>query len=115
MNRLNGIIFYTGFNEPELLAESFRDLVSEVVIESNYNGNVTNEFLEVLTDEIHFIGLSIDTPLNELSAEQCDVLNAELSDYGIYTRPTLTELQDYNESVMLDRNTHLESFIGGVA
>ncbi|PTJ54201.1 hypothetical protein [Mammaliicoccus sciuri] len=115
MNRLNGIIFYTGFNEPELLAESFRDLVSEVVIESNYNGNVTNEFLEVLTDELHFIGLSIDTPLNELSAEQCDVLNAELSDYGIYTRPTLTELQDYNESVMLDRSRFLESFIGGVA
>lgn len=115
MNRLNGIIFYTGFNEPELLAESFRDLVSEVVIESNYNGNVTNEFLEVLTDELHFIGLSIDTPLNELSAEQCDVLNAELSDYGIYTRPTLSELQDYNESVMLDRNRYLESFIGGVA
>lgn len=115
MERLNGIVSYSGFNEPELLAESLRDLASEVVIESNYNGNVTNVFLEVLTDELHFIGLSIDTPLNELSAEQCDIINAELSAYGIYVRPTLSELQDFNESVMLDRNTYLTEYIGGVA
>lgn len=114
MKRLSGIVFYTGFNEPELLAESLCDLVSEVVIESNYNGNVTNEFLEVLTEVLHFYGLTIDTPLNELSAEHCDNINAELSDYGIYVRPTLSELQDFNESVMLDRNTYLTEHIGGV-
>lgn len=113
MKRLNGIVFYTGFSEPDLLAESFRDLVSEVVIESNYNGNVTNEFLEVLTEELHFIGLTIDTPLNELSAEQCDGINEVLPVYGIYVRPALSELQDFNESVMLDRNTYLTEYIGG--
>ena len=115
MKRLNGIVSYSGFNEPELLADSLTELIANIEIESNYQGDVTDVFTESLIDELEYNGVTVDIPIKDLTADQLDNLNAELSGYGIYIRPTISELQDFNESVMLDRNTYLTEYIGGVA
>lgn len=115
MNRLNGIVFYAGFNEPKLVAESFRELLKEATNESNYRGKVTDVFVQTLTADLEVIDMSLDTPLTELTTIECHLLNNWASSYGIFIRPSLSDLQEFNDSVGLPRNTHLESFIGGVA
>ncbi|EGQ3899197.1 hypothetical protein I0617_002667, partial [Staphylococcus pseudintermedius] len=37
---------YTGFSEPKLLADSFKELSKNLILESNYLGDITSDVLE---------------------------------------------------------------------
>ncbi|ENJ4009595.1 hypothetical protein AB1D30_002669, partial [Staphylococcus pseudintermedius] len=43
---------YTGFSEPKLLADSFKELSKKLIVESNYLGDVTNDTLEEISELI---------------------------------------------------------------
>lgn len=107
MYRLNGIITYNGFGEPKNIADSIAELIDSITIEHNYTGDATADFIELITDEVSYSGASIYMPISILTSEQLGEINEQISGYGVYICPTIEELQDFNESVCLDRNAYL--------
>lgn len=92
VNKYKGkLYFYNGFSEPKLI-----DL-KDFVIQSNYLGDVTEEFCE----ELNFYFSEVETDIQE---EQ------PFFSYGIWFKPTLKDLQNFNVRVMLEENSYLENW-----
>ena len=102
---LNGYYGYSGFNEPDLLAETFSELVDTIAIESNYLGDVTEEFKEYVADIIE--ELDGVKSVNDITGEHKEDLCGLLFDYGIYMYPTYEELAEFNLSKMLDKDDYI--------
>lgn len=84
---------YTGFSEPEEID------INDLAIQSNYLGDITDEFME------EYSYVANNYTLEEAISEQ------PLAAYGIWIEPTLEILQDKNQySYGLARNTYLENF-----
>lgn len=89
------IYIYSGFGEPEKV-ESFE----EIAVESNHLGDVTEEFQEEV--DWH---MDVDT-LEELQENQF------FAEYGVWINPTKEQLEEYNESIGLDKDEYLQDFEG---
>ena len=85
---------YNGFSKPEKIN------VNDLIIESNYLGDMTEDFLEDYNQTIKHESLE-DMQENQF-----------LFDYGIWINPTLKQLQTFNKSKMLSKNDYLENFKG---
>ena len=88
-----GLYFYTGFNAPkEIDVEDFK-------IESNYGGDVTE--------------LVIEEMLAWLSDNDSDIIENQpfFVDAGIWFKPTIEDLRDFNKSVGLKEDEYLNGFI----
>ncbi|MCQ9301375.1 hypothetical protein NQ043_09575 [Staphylococcus hyicus] len=110
--RITSIIRYDGFSEPFKIAYDLKDLYNNIEIVSNYLGDITNEFKEVLNDELKHMSINILSDFKELTENQLDELNEQLAYYNIYVMPTVIQLQDKNYySYGLARNTNLEKYI----
>lgn len=82
--------FYNGFEAPQEI-----DL-KDVTFESNYLGDVTEEFTE---------------EHNEWKAEEDRLYNEMMGVYNIWRNPVLGDFQEVNERVGLGKNEYLEEWI----
>lgn len=89
------LYIYAGFDVPKKL-----NSVHDLVIDSNYLGDLTDEFNEEFEVEVE------QSTLAELQENQF------FSGYGVWVNPTKEQLQDFNASVMLDENEYLQDFKG---
>lgn len=89
------LYYYSGFSEPEKI-----ESIESLFLESNYLGNVTDEFMEEY--EFHMK----DGDIADFQENQF------VASYGVWVNPTKEQLQEYNKSVMLDDNEYLQDFEG---
>lgn len=86
----NKFYSYSGFGKPQEVA------IEDLVIESNYLGDVTNDFLEVY---------------EEYKNESDEELNEHLGYYGVYRNPKKSVFQEMNTcSYGLAKNEYLEDW-----
>ncbi|EJA1928457.1 hypothetical protein MWQ86_000109 [Staphylococcus pseudintermedius] len=90
---------YTGFSEPKLLTDSFKELSKKLIVESNYLGDVTNDTLEEISELIE----NFDT-IEDMQKYGENYVN------GIWINPTYQNLKDYNLSVGLNEDDYLQNF-----
>ena len=84
--------YYNGFEEPQEI-----DL-DDMTIESNYLGDITEEFME---------------EHNEWKTEDDSLYNEMMGVYNIWRNPTLEDFQEVNERVGLWTNAYLEEWQDG--
>lgn len=89
------LYYYDGFSEPKKITN-----VDEITIESNYLGDKTDEFMEEYNIEVN------QSSLEELQENQF------FATYNIWVNPTKEQLQEFNKSLLLDENEHLQNFKG---
>lgn len=82
--------FYNGFEPPKEI-----DL-NDLVLNHNYKGEVTNEFLE---------------EHEEWKKENDRDYNANMFEYRIFRNPKIEEFQEANEYFRLDKNCYLDDFL----
>ena len=93
VNKYQGkLYFYNGFSEPKLI-----DL-KDFAINSNYQGDVTDELKEELFEYL--------TENDEDIQEEQPFFN-----YGIWFMPTLKNLQEFNLKVGLNKDDYLEKMV----
>lgn len=90
---------YSGFGEPQLLAVGLDELTKNLVVMSNYLGDVTEDTLEEIKDCIDYF----DTV--EAMQEHGDNYAG-----GVWINPTYKNLSDYNLTVGLDEDSYLKYF-----
>ncbi|XWX32565.1 hypothetical protein LCFBJUUZ_CDS0106 [Staphylococcus phage PG-2021_76] len=90
---------YSGFAEPQLLAVGLDNLIKDLVVESNYLGDVTEDTVEELTD-----WLDIFDTIEEMQEHD------ENHVAGIWINPTYKNLSNYNLTVGLDEESYLKNF-----
>lgn len=86
------LYFYNGMQAPEKID------VNDVKIDSNYLGDVTDKFISEYHEMLDHYTLK----------EMTD--NQPLYEYNVFINPTKQQLQEYNRSVLLDKNQYLEDF-----
>lgn len=102
MKQLNGFYYYNGFTEPEHLADTVAELLESVTVNHEYIGasaDISDFFIEALTEEAEELGVDMSDPLTDEAAED---IAGFLYDYGIWINPTYAELADFNRSKCLD-------------
>lgn len=89
------LYYYSGFEEPKEI-----DL-NDIVVTSNYLGDVTEDFLELYNEVLE------DYTLEDAQENQ------PLYDYRIWVNPTLKQLQEQNQYPYgIPKDTYLEKFEG---
>lgn len=87
------VVFYNGFSEPEEID------ITDTEFTTNYLGDITDIILEAFNEVIEMFTQT------QLEQEQ------PLADNGIWINPTLEQLQQFNESVLLSPDDYLENYI----
>ena len=86
------LYFYNGMQAPEKID------VDDLVIESSYLGDITDNFISEYKEMLEFYTLD-------------DMIeNQPLTKFNIYVNPTKEFFQDYNKSLTLDKNQYLDEF-----
>lgn len=101
MINLNNVKFYSynGFNKPQFLATGIKELEKNLIVESNYLGDLTDDTIEEIKEHVKMF----DT-IEEIQCHDENYIN------GVWINPTLKNLQNYNQYVGLDENSYLENF-----
>src|SRR5699024_1970695 len=98
--RLEGFYGYSGFEEPELLASNLNEFLDEVVVNSNYYGNVTEKL------KFHVNDLS-DWHQEEIDEFFEVVLKYLLFQYGIFMNPTYEYFSEFNVTHGLEEDEYI--------
>lgn len=101
MEKLKGFYYYAGFSEPEFLASNLKDFMDNVVVESNYLGDVTENIKEEINEVILLNNSDIES--KEFEEDLKDILYS----YSIFFNPTKEELEEMNKVWCLDKDTYL--------
>ena len=106
LNKELRIYYYAGFEKPKKIAKNIKELLTDVRVESNYMGDMTKQMKEDMIDCMEWYIEAGYVDIEEFVEE----LRGILYEYSIWVNPSLQDFEDYNESVMLPRNTYLEDF-----
>lgn len=109
---LKGFWAYSGFGEPEFIAETLEGAKENLVIRESYltdSVDVTDKFLNYLEEEIQWIKKIRKVDTVDLSNEKVvEDLNSFFFEYGVWINPTKEEFQEFNRSKNLDENMYIE-------
>lgn len=92
---------YNGFEEPKLLEIGFINLKERLQINSNYMRDVTNQTLDEIEEHLKMYDFDIQI------MQQYGDTNIN----GVWIEPTVDNLIEFNQSVMLEDETYLGKWI----
>ena len=100
--RLEGFYGYSGFEEPEFLASNLNEFLDEVVVNSNYYGDVTENLKFHVNDLRDWHQGEIDDFFEE-------DLKDLLFQYGIFMNPTYDDFAEFNVTHGLEEDEYISN------
>lgn len=108
---VKGFYAYSGFDEPKLLATNLDEFLIDVVFESNFLGDETEQVrhhIEELFSWYEHNDLEVfanDEMSKDLEKDMKDLLYG----FGVFVNPTYEELQSFNLTHGLDKEEYLHN------